>query len=75
MDANGWAAFARDAGLGLPLVRRRVAELSGSVKSRIHEVEGALARPGLDDAALSRFAEIVADRAERCAHTVKDSSG
>ena len=42
---TGWAEFARDAGLGLPLVRRRVAELSGSVKSRIHEVEGALGAP------------------------------
>ena len=28
LDARGWAAFAADAGVGLPLIRRRVAEIS-----------------------------------------------
>ena len=63
MDATGWAGFASDAGLGLPLVRRRVAELSASVKGAAHEVAGALTRPWLDAAALTGFAALVAARA------------
>ncbi len=33
MDADGWEAFAKDAGIGLPLLRRRVAELCDAVSS------------------------------------------
>ncbi len=76
MDAKGWAAFASDAGLGLPLVRRRVVELCESVTATARDVAGELAQPGLDEAALARFAELVRDRAERCALTVKkDATG
>jgi serine/threonine-protein kinase HipA len=76
MDAQGWAVFATDAGLGLPLVRRRVVELCESVTAAAHNVAGELAQPGLDAAALTRFAELVRDRAERCALTVqKDTTG
>lgn len=76
MDAKGWTAFASDAGLGLPLVRRRVAELCESVQATARDVAGRLAQPGLDAAALARFAELVRNRAERCALTVqKDAKG
>jgi serine/threonine-protein kinase HipA len=71
LDAKGWAAFAADAGLGLPLVRRRVAELGDSVKTRAHDVARNLMHPGLDEAALLKFAEMAADRALRCALTSK----
>ena len=71
MDAKGWAAFATDAGLGLPLIRRRVAEISDSVKAAAQDVAHALVRPGLDEAALSRFAALSRERAERCALTVQ----
>ncbi len=71
MDASGWAAFAVDAGLGLPLVRRRIAEISDGVKSAARDVAQALVRPGLDEAALLRFAGLVRDRAGRCALTVQ----
>lgn len=74
MDAKGWAAFAIDADLGLPLIRRRVVEISESVKAMALDVAGALMRPGLEEAALSRFAELVRDRAERCALTVRKSA-
>ena len=70
LDAKGWTAFAADTGLGLPLIRRRVSELSQSAIARAIEVSVELRRPGLDTAALSRFAELVADRAQRCASTV-----
>jgi serine/threonine-protein kinase HipA len=71
MDAKGWAAFAADAGLGLPLIRRRITEISDGVKAAAHDVAHALVRPGFDEAALSRFAELTRDRAERCALTAK----
>ncbi len=71
MDAKGWAAFATEAGLGLPLVRRRVVELSADVSARTREVARELMQPGLDEAAFSRFAVLVRDRAERCALTIK----
>jgi serine/threonine-protein kinase HipA len=71
MDANGWAAFAADAGLGLPLIRRRIAEISDGVKAAARDVAQTLVRPGLDEAALLRFAELVRGRAERCALTIQ----
>lgn len=72
MNAKGWAAFAADAGLGLPLIRRRVVEISESVTARARDVVGALRRPGLDETALTHYAEQVIDRAERCALTVRN---
>jgi serine/threonine-protein kinase HipA len=53
LDAKGWAAFAADAGLGLPLVRRRVAEISEAAIARASEVAQELAGRGLDDKGLS----------------------
>ncbi len=71
MDVKAWAAFAAGATLGLPLVRRRVTEVSETVKVQVQEVARALIRPGLDKQVLSRIAELVASRAERCALTVR----
>ena len=71
LDAKGWAAFAADAGLGLPLVRRRVAEISEAAIARASEVAQQLAGRGLDDNGLSNFANMIAERAERCAITFK----
>jgi serine/threonine-protein kinase HipA len=67
LDAKGWTAFAADAGLGLPLIRRRVEEISEAAIARAKEVAAELARPGLDEKSLLQFVEMVADRAERCA--------
>ena len=71
MDEKGWATFATDTGLGLPLIRRRVVEISDSVKATARDVARALINPGFDDAALLQFAELARDRAERCALTVQ----
>jgi serine/threonine-protein kinase HipA len=71
MDAKGWAGFAGETGLGLPLIRRRVSEISQAVIAGAHHVADELARPGLDHGALSRFAALAVDRAERCAITVR----
>lgn len=70
LDAKGWAAFAADAGLGLPLVRRRVAEISKGVRDKATGVAAELSRPGLDRTAIEQFAEMIRDRAERCALTI-----
>ena len=71
MNARAWAAFAADAGLGLPLVRRRVGEIGESVKARARDVAGALMQPGVDDGTLSRLVGMVVDRAEQCVLTVR----
>ena len=67
LDAKAWTAFAADAGLGSPMIRRRVVELCEKVRSGAHDIAGELNISGLDQAALSRFAAMVVDRAERCA--------
>ena len=71
MDAKAWTTFAGDATLGLPLVRRRVTEISEAVKERANEVVRTLIQPGLDEEILSRIAELIVRRAERCARTVQ----
>lgn len=70
LDAKGWAAFAADAGIGLPLIRRRVAEISRSVLEKVTAIAAELSRPGLDRTAIEQFAAMVRDRAERCSLTV-----
>jgi serine/threonine-protein kinase HipA len=71
LDAKAWATFATDAGLGLRLIHRRIAEISEKVKSAAREVAGGLTRPGFDAAALEGFANLARDRAERCALTLR----
>ncbi len=67
LDAKGWAAFAADAGLGLPLIRRRVAEISNGVLEKATAVAAALSRPELDRTAIEQFADMIRVRAARCA--------
>jgi serine/threonine-protein kinase HipA len=67
LDAKGWIAFAADAGLGLPLIRRRVVEISEAAIARASGVAQALAGHGLDDEALSNLARVIVERAERSA--------
>ena len=71
MDEQGWAAFAVDTGIGVPLIRRRIAEISESVRAKAPDVAAALMMPGLDEAALMRFADLVRDRVTWCARTVR----
>ena len=75
LDAKGWAAFATDAGLGLPLVRRRVAEMSKGVRDKATGVAAELSRAGLDRTAIAQFADMVRDRAEQCALTFAGAAG
>jgi serine/threonine-protein kinase HipA len=70
MDKAAWAAFAVDAGVGMPLVRRRVREISELVRGRAIVVAEQLSAPGIDSAALGGFARLVESRAVTCALTV-----
>jgi serine/threonine-protein kinase HipA len=69
MDAKGWAGFAADAGIGLPLVRRRVGELCARIGGAAAAVAEALVAAGLDADAIALHAAMVVDRAQRCALT------
>ena len=66
MDSRRWEAFAEEATLGLPLIRRRVAEIGESVIGPAHEVAAELTMPGLDVEAVARFRRTVTARAGRC---------
>lgn len=70
LDAKSWAAFALDAGLGLPLVRRRVTEISKVITENASSVAAELSRLDLDGRAIEQFAEMIVTRAVRCASTV-----
>ncbi len=72
MDPRGWSAFAADAGVGLPLIRRRISEISQAVIARAHDVADEVMRPGLDEAALSQVSAMAVERAELCAVTTYD---
>ena len=71
LDAKGWAKFVSGVTLGLPIVRRRVAEMSQKITTQAEEVARTLMHPELDDAALSQLARLVAERAELCAITIQ----
>ena len=71
MDAQGWAAFAVDTGIGVPLIRRRVGEISESVRVKAPSVAADLMMTGLDEAALMRFANLAGERAAWCARTIQ----
>ncbi len=75
LNTKGWTAFASEAGLGLPLIRRRIGEISENVIVAAKQVAGMLMARGLDDAAISRFAELTCERAERCASMIRKASG
>ena len=70
MDDAGWAAFAADTGLGLPLIRRRVVEISKAILEKATAVATELSLPEFDRTAIKRFEDMIRDRAERCASTV-----
>ncbi|MCY3599778.1 MAG: type II toxin-antitoxin system HipA family toxin [Gemmatimonadetes bacterium] len=75
MDARHWAAFAEETTVGLPLIRRRVAELGESVIRKAHNVAQELVTPGLDAEALSRFRDTVVGRAEQCMASTSAGAG
>ena len=65
-----WDRFAGGIGLGAPIVRRRVRELTGLALERAEGVAADLAHSGLDQAGLAQCVVRSSDRARRLALTV-----
>jgi hypothetical protein len=59
-----WTQFASDTGLGGAFVRRRTAELAAASINQAHSVADSIVMQGFDAPELSRFANIVMQRAE-----------
>ncbi len=70
LDAKSWTVFAADAGLGLPVVRRRVAENGERVIGMVNETAGTLSHQCLDNEDLSQFVEMALARAKLCVTTI-----
>jgi serine/threonine-protein kinase HipA len=74
LDAKGWAAFAADAGIGLPLTRRRIVEISKAVLEKATVAAAELSRSKLDITAVEQFAAMIRGRAERIALTAAEAA-
>jgi len=70
MDSRAWARFGVDAGIGVPLIRRRVGELCQRIQTSAESVAKDLSRPNFDAKALTGYAALAMARADRCAATV-----
>lgn len=70
MDVEGWQAFAKDAGVGMPLIRRRVKELCGVVTEFSRGIATSVSRASADPRTLDCFADLVADRAKLVALSI-----
>ena len=66
LDAKGWSAVATDAGIGMPLIRRRITEIAEKAISASKQTADNLVGSNLDENALNQYADIVIDRAKRC---------
>ncbi|NRP76126.1 hypothetical protein ILFOPFJJ_07050 [Ensifer psoraleae] len=64
MDADGWQAFGREAGVGLPLVRRRITDLVDSTAEAVARVLEDISNLCIDPAAINHFAGLIAGRAK-----------
>jgi serine/threonine-protein kinase HipA len=70
---TAWPAFAEDAGLAAPFVRRRVGELAAAVLAQAAPVSRSPSLAGLDADALQTYSSFIASRAEQVARTAKPS--
>ncbi|ASY73668.1 type II toxin-antitoxin system HipA family toxin [Sinorhizobium fredii] len=64
MDADGWQTFAKEAGVGLPLVRRRITNLVDSTAEAVARVLEDISDLYIDSARINHFADLVAGRAK-----------
>ncbi|OLP59342.1 kinase [Xaviernesmea oryzae] len=64
MDADGWKAFSKDTGVGLPLVRRRVAELTDATCGTIAQVRESLSPSAVDPVTINQVSTLIASRAQ-----------
>jgi len=64
MDAVGWQTFAKEAGVGLPLVRRRITDLVDSTAEAVARVVEDISDLCIDSARINHFADLIAGRAK-----------
>ena len=69
INVRTWAAFAEDTGLGPPIIRRRVSELSEAVLDEAAGIVDTLSNHGFDDISLKQMSKLICNRARRCAIT------
>ena len=70
IGANTWSAFAADAGLSAPFVRRRIRTLTNAVMGKLPDVVGRVAESGLDGAALNGYVALITSRCARLVKTI-----
>ena len=71
MNADGWQVFAREAGIGLPLLRRRVAELSEAAAETAGDVARQIEETSADPVAADELARLVTDRAKLVGRSIE----
>ncbi|QFI69757.1 type II toxin-antitoxin system HipA family toxin [Sinorhizobium alkalisoli] len=64
MDADGWQAYAKEAGVGLPLVRRRITHLVDSTAEAVARVLEDISDLFIDSARINHVADLIAGRAK-----------
>jgi len=64
MDADGWQTFAKEAGVGLPLVRRRITDLVDSTAEAVARVVEDISDLCIDSARINHFTDLIAGRAK-----------
>ncbi|MBB4169307.1 type II toxin-antitoxin system HipA family toxin [Rhizobium sp. BK538] len=64
MDADGWQMFAKEAGIGFPLLRRRITELCDSAVESAGSVAEKLTHSSANSTSIFEIAELVTARAK-----------
>jgi len=70
LDADGWTRFAKDAGMTLPMVRRRVEDLRERIDSAIASVVSELGSHQFDQTVVESLARMTQTRASGCATSI-----
>ena len=70
MDTESWQAFAKDAGIGFPLIRRRIAEICEAVTGQAGDLAGELAEATGEDT-VKPLGDRVCERAKTLPQTIR----
>ncbi|MBP1852508.1 type II toxin-antitoxin system HipA family toxin [Rhizobium halophytocola] len=70
MDVDGWQAFSKDAGVGVPLIRRRVKELCDGVREFSERLATSASAASNNITTLNRLTDLVVERAKLAALSI-----
>jgi serine/threonine-protein kinase HipA len=65
VDQRTWEKFAKEADIGIPLVKRRVETVGQGVRDKATPIAEKIASSGFDSEALRYYRDMISDRAER----------